>query len=391
MSRNIKRTPLFSNIAQDLAAPDLIREFSINSTLTSDQKASASDSVISFGTYNGACRTICVNREVALKVSVQYTEDIFNNLRESTDFNVKHRVLKQRTLGFETNVYKHLTDINPRPNFNEWYNITPYVTRLIFAGLNFDQMAEQLNQLGGRQRAKQDLIEAVRVLYVNWTGLTGIEPNALLILVTEKEANVSTLLGYLTELVQIRYEHLDYILKNIVLQGLMGIININNRGITHNDMHMSNLLVEYNPNEAEVYYMHNDLKFKVDAKVSRRLLFFDWDNAHCAGCGQNLFINDLCRDHGVCDILNMKYDIYVFLVTLKHAVPSDLVPEFTRFFRQIRLDRRNDPPSIFAGAEWRLSVPRQMTLEQFKERLDSIVPDVEILLQNDFFQQLRIV
>jgi len=336
-----ERKPLYTNVAKELTCGNVLRFLSIEKTLTTEEKGSISSSVIAFGKYNGPCQTVCPSRDIAIKASFQYDPvDIYTaKAHKHNREDIVHHINKLKSLSYESVVYSNLFHkLAEKPSFNHYYNMVPYVTSLSCVLNNIGDLDTLLSQLDVTNRNALKFRDALLKLYQEQYITTTAYPNIFHILITEKAQEVLPM----ANLFESQLKHptgkygsiLEDQLRSYILQALITLQLLIDNNIQHNDMHLKNVLVDVNPNEKTVFYeVTPTFGFKVPMQYGRVLLF-DWDNAHCAECGMNSYIDQyICQDSGVCSKMNIKYDLYTFLISLYITlkINIDMYPEFQNF------------------------------------------------------------
>lgn len=338
----IRSKPLYYNVSEFLKAStdinSFLKDFQIYKVL--GKEGSASPTVIVFARYTGACKTLCINRDVVLKISFQYT-----NASKITE-----HILKLRSLDYEGLVYRQLlhslTD-KAKPDFIDYYNFVPYVTML-----KFPYAGEELHFQGEVSVVKETIISLFN-LYVQLMNSIG-KPDAIEVLVTEKGREVAPIGATLTKLAKTD-KLTDRHLKSYVFQTLVTLKKILESGIQHNDMKVENIMVEMDPDERYVYYEIRKQMYRIPVSLGK-IMMFDWDNAHCAHCGENMYLKHICDQQGVCSKINVKYDSYTFINSVKFHLEdigignSPLFKDFIAFTKRCVTGSMPEPAPAFQNS-----------------------------------------
>lgn len=212
----------------------------------------------------------------------------------------------------ETRVYQHLHE-RARGALGGLPNVVPWVETIRIEACNAKERA-----------AASPASSAARQF---WTQLSALKrPDLgkdLVVLVTEFAVGAIPLADFVRSRMALR----EGVMRNIIAQLMLAIHLLQRNGVTHNDMHAGNILIQPSGLKGTLLYSvkGEELAVQNPPKVagSPKVLIFDLDLASCPTCGEN-DLEEPCLHRGVCDQLNPKFDVY--LVTrflLSHAPLND--------------------------------------------------------------------
>lgn len=102
--------------------------------------------------------------------------------------------------------------------------------------------------------------------------------------------------------------------KQVLIMVLYALLAMRQQGVTHNDLHMGNILVRSDGQPLELH-PSSTLSFSLDTHYWP--VIFDWDHAYVAALGPNPFLTEqLCSEHGACNALHTEQDLYAFFCRL---------------------------------------------------------------------------
>jgi serine/threonine protein kinase len=128
---------------------------------------------------------------------------------------------------------------------------------------------------------------------------------------------------------------------NRILQMLYTLYAMTKRGFQHNDLHTGNILVDPNPDEHELLYQVGDQMFRVPVmEPFGKMLIYDWDLGYCELCPDvniNPKLLDSCTREGSCNQINEKFDMYTFLRVTYYVLEKHQIydPAFIAFYTDV--------------------------------------------------------
>jgi ankyrin repeat protein len=247
--------------------------------LSNEDKMSASESIIMFGTLNlGENNSI----EVAIKLSFE-TYEIENN-----------------SLDVEVCIYKNIVNTLIISNY------TPHLMSYLGSYNCYDLI---LNDSDNKILNKEiDLLVRKN---------PNLNTNKKRLLILEKSSGI-TLNNFLKNK---KTKESDIL--SIMIQVIYTLIIFDDKHLKHNDLHGGNIFIETLPTEISLYYANNtkgnetsyiELKTKYIAKI------YDFDRGsvyYNPAIPRNVMLDvDFCNFVGECNGLNNKFDLYTFLYVL---------------------------------------------------------------------------
>ena len=143
----------------------------------------------------------------------------------------------------------------------------------------------------------------------------------------------------------------EQIVRHIVFQLIYTLTIFEKNGLQHNDLHLSNIMVDIDETRDNYLYMINDKVYDINHTV--KPVIIDWNLGTCAeavadaeaGAEASLGINrglEHMANSGVFSDINSRYDIYLFLRSLFLDI-ADTVPAFTDFYHSVVQVRFKEP------------------------------------------------
>jgi len=227
------------------------------------------------------------------KSSSSETSIAFGKLIEhDTNTALKMFLNNERSVGiaYETEVYKYIIDRiivnNYSPNFIPYLGIGScrlYTLAPIFKEpREYENLIHQLSRFAGKNVS---------------------EDTSIGILVTEvPKGQVMSFHSVIDRMEDIEIEMM-------FVQILYSLGVMNKFRITHNDMHMENILVSVVDEPINMCFVVKDKKFFIRSRFIP--YFFDWDNSYCEMIGKNKQLNEiLCRVNGMCNTFSERKDLF---------------------------------------------------------------------------------
>jgi serine/threonine protein kinase len=171
--------------------------------------------------------------------------------------------------------------------------------------------------------------------------------------------------------------------KNLLYQIIFTLSQLEEYGIQHNDLHLSNLLLDMDPDENKIGYLDTITIPPTERilPIKYKVLFFDWDlSSFNDRCGVNAYLNsDFCPKYGICNDKNIRFDIYTLLRS--YEMPGD--PDFIRFrkYAGILDDVAVDVTSIHKSSDVVIDTTRQVA-EAFDSRMCNLNPGFDDTITN---------
>jgi hypothetical protein len=311
-------------------------------TLSNLQKNSVSNSIICFAT------DLDTNDEVALKVFWKYADD--SNAVE-TDM-----------LKFEGQVYHDLANNLKIPNVAQAigsYVVSPEI-------LNHQTYPDGFRRYLQLHKSEQSFKQFFLQLRAN----VGSAPvDAVYFVVTKK---------YKLTLRELIMEKPSLsILKSILFQVLYTVAALENAGLQHNDLHLSNIFLELRVDIPSITYKVQDMEFVVDCPYFARL--YDWNYSTRGPLTNSSLDTTTCPKYGICNNINSRFDVYTFLQFLEDYI----VPSEVRKFINICTKRQ------FETIIHRMCYLQNETCVPFEADMPENVMTATKALQQDFFKSLR--
>jgi serine/threonine protein kinase len=149
--------------------------------------------------------------------------------------------------------------------------------------------------------------------------------------------------------------------KNLLFQIIFALAQMEANGYQHNDLRLGNILVDTLPDEKEIIYNGRILK------IQKKALLFDWDLAHSEDCGQNPALDDFfCPEIGMCNAINPRFDIYTML--REYTIPGDVA--FQTFKRDAGVTHRVKNIQSLTKKDWKKNlVPLDEIAEAHENRM----------------------
>ena len=173
--------------------------------------------------------------------------------------------------------------------------------------------------------------------------------------------------------------------KNLLYQIIFTLSQLEEYGIQHNDLHLSNLILDMDPDENKIGYLdtNNIPPTERILPIKYKVLFFDWDlSSFNDRCGVNAYLNSsqFCSSFGVCNDKNIRFDIYTLLRS--YEMPGD--PDFNRFIKDAGIlhNVAVDVSSIHKSSDVVIDTSRQVA-EAFDSRMCNLNPVFDDRMYND--------
>lgn len=275
---------------------DFWDEFQVVHTLTKAEKASASESVISFGVHKKTGREVFI-KSFAVVERFEYIS---------------------QGLLYEISVYEALRQLAAA---------VPHFINMV-ASYSYPGSAEFTNfALGLPDRSLYYLIVNNYNLAQSIVGPNNISGTAHThhVMVTSKAPGVT-----IEEFFHGSYKFETII--SVLFQILFCLHCMQMMGFQHNDLHPGNIFVDPNPVCKQGLYMVEGVKFLVP--IPAKISIYDFDLSSCAKCGLNPSITTygFCKKHGVCNERNLRFDMYTIFKHLE-LTPCGQIPEIKEFFK----------------------------------------------------------
>lgn len=266
------------------------------------KKNSVSPSIILFGTRY-------YNEPVAAKIFTLFERNVITSVRQYLSTRNKNYldfyIRAMHGLIYECQVYQvinRLMDYNVSPNFVRLYTVERCDYNFI-ASLLKRPVEAMLNTL-----------ELAKVIGVNI-----LKKLPVLVIVTRRPKISNDFMTFLSRK-DIVYDDIMDVIFQIIYTLKALIVN----GVSHQDLHLSNILVEELDQRTDLFYTIDDkTSFQVRTRFIARL--FDWDTAYVKSLGKNKFLSpEDCQTYGHCNVSNRKFDLFLFLCRLSMMCSNDL-------------------------------------------------------------------
>jgi len=111
---------------------------------------------------------------------------------------------------------------------------------------------------------------------------------------------------------------------DVIFQTIYTLKVLTLNGISHQDLHLSNILVEELDDAVELnYIVDHETSFRLQTRFVVRI--FDWDAAYVKSLGNNKFLSPKdCKMYGHCNVSNRKFDLFLFLCRLSMVCANNL-------------------------------------------------------------------
>lgn len=236
-------------------------EFTIEKILSSKEKQSASESVISFGIHNKSKRKIVVKTFIE---DIRATEEVASLL-------------------YELKVYEGLRQLS---------RAVPHFVQLVAPYTYQDQDIPKTTKKLFKE-LEQDSQSDPKYLKYHFTVSTRVEGPSLETFLSVRRPTI--------------------VIKSVLFQLLFCLHAMNMLGFQHNDLHFQNVLVKIPPEcDSGTYYVENRV-FKVP--IVAKVYIYDFDLSACAQCGPNTGLDTFgfCKKFGVCNERNPRFDLFTIM------------------------------------------------------------------------------
>ena len=294
-------------------------------------KNTQSPTNIYFATYNGTEKAVI---KVHMNITPQFFKDYSQLFNQNTPYYYLEALKKFKTykkdtdgLDYEMNLYDYIKDniidAKKSPNLVELLNFKHY------------SILEFMKLINGKEPTNIDEIKEFLKINFNWLYkdvlaklLDDFPPNDYSILydnsyicccITKEPENILTLYDLIktnklteTDIYQIFFQ----IMYNLRL------FEINR--ITHNDLHIGNIIVEQLETPKSLKYKVDDKVYNIDTKYIIKI--FDWDLSFCASLGDNEKIKSkFYEKNGIYNFPGKNYDLFVVLCLLNGLCHQDKI------------------------------------------------------------------
>lgn len=261
-------------------------EFTITKVLSSDEKNSASASVISFATHNAT------GVEVVAKTFM-----VFMGQEEET-----------RNLIYEIWVYQAMRQLAQM--------VPHFVT--IAASFNYTEA-----ELSVAPPSK--LQPMIRSLHAASTINPVDNEHSHLMLVTTRAPGVS--IGDFFDTLQPQE-----VVQSVLFQLFFCLYAMTTMGFQHNDLHSGNVMVDINPPCKNGLYTLEGRVFAIP--MLAHIYIYDFDLSSCGVCGPNIALQEggYCGNYGICDSRNPRFDVYTILHYIKASPSVQAYPQVRGVF-----------------------------------------------------------
>lgn len=104
---------------------------------------------------------------------------------------------------------------------------------------------------------------------------------------------------------------------SVIFQTLWTVTVIGAMGGRHNDLHLGNVFVETdNPMMTCNYFFTKKKYFRIPVPSGLFVKVFDWDFGHAPHVNNTKIKGPMCQEYGTCATVNPKYDTFIFLWNL---------------------------------------------------------------------------
>ncbi len=105
-------------------------------------------------------------------------------------------------------------------------------------------------------------------------------------------------------------EECDRILQSILFQIIYTLHVFAKNGLQHNDLHLANIMLDIDETRDDYVYVINGQMYVCSHRIKPMII--DWNLGSCAKVGHNPGLDGM-EEAGLADVLNPRYDIYLFL------------------------------------------------------------------------------
>ena len=261
-------------------------EFTINKILTSDEKNSASKSIISFATHNATGISV-----------VAKTFMVFTDMEDET-----------RNLVYEIWVYQAMRQL------------AEMVPHFVTIAASYSYTEEEL----AGATALRPLINSLH----SSSDISVLNEHSHLMLVTTRAPGMT--IGDFLQTVQPLA-----VVQTVLFQLFFCLHAMTSMGFQHNDLHSGNVMVDPNPPCANGMYTVDQRVFALP--MLAHIYIYDFDLSSCGVCGPNIALQEgmYCSNYGICDNRNPRFDIYTILNYIRYSPSVQAYPEIIAMFNEI--------------------------------------------------------
>ena len=201
--------------------------------------------------------------------------------------------------------------------------------------------------------------------------------------------------GYLTKKIENGLNFQQFINNNIkeqdfrsvIAQVLMSLQILYKNKINHNDLHLGNISIQELPKTTTLQYDYDVKIYHIYTKY--KVYIFDWDYSYVDDAYNNQgekIVNpklnpyqNRCKNDGMCNKLNDKFDLYVFISNLYLAIPkNEYLHDFIK--RNMKIDYILNERLNGKGYATRLG-------KEFVDRNDIMNP-ISMFLKDYYFNEV---
>jgi serine/threonine protein kinase len=290
---------------------DFYETYTVDTILTSDEKSSASTSVILFGHHNSTGILF------AGKLFVKYSENLPPGTKRETQEKLENLMEEYNKLSYEAMIYESIT-AKPIVNIVRWIG-TQYFTKSDFP---FPFIPRGKDGRNGLHAIIPDELRS---------NVEGFK-----IIFTERCAKNEKMYQTISDPSVLTVPNF----KSLLFQVLFTLVQIHHYGFIHNDLHLMNILVDKNPKETHITYSFEGQTYKVPV-TGGKVLLFDWDLGYSPSLGNNEMLTiGYCHCKGMCNALNARFDAYLVLRSINHLIQPKFL-DFQAFRNSVGVIERN--------------------------------------------------